>query len=230
MPLLQIALAPTIIILFYVFIRDKYEKEPIKLLLLGVLYGVIIAFPIVQCENLLARFMPDEGIYTEAFYTSFAIAAFVEESFKFTILYFLIWNNFNYNEKFDGIVYSVFISLGFAGFENILYVFNTEFGGINTALSRTFISVPGHALFGVAMGYYLSMAKFEYNRKVPYILKSYFMPIFLHGTYDFILLANIPFTMAIFIPFIVYLWISGFRKMKKHINESPFRDKLLWHH
>lgn len=218
------AIAPVLICIFYTYIRDKYEKEPIRLLITGIVFGIIITFPIIQLENFVVGFMPIGGILYEAFYMSFLVAALVEEVLKYIILYCLTWRNKNFNERFDGIVYAVFISLGFAGFENILYVFNPDLGGMSTALLRAVFSVPGHALFGVTMGYYFAMAKFEQENRTRHLIKAFIVTWFIHGLYDFILLAGIPYVMAVFIPFIGYLWLNGFKKMKKHISLSPFKQ------
>jgi len=226
--LFRLALAPVLIILFYIFFRDKYEKEPFRLLFTGVLFGVIIAFPIIFFERLIDRFFYGEGLF-EAFFDSFFVAAFVEELFKFLILFFLIRKNKNFNEPFDGIVYSVFISLGFAGFENVLYVFNPNVGGVETALMRAVFSIPGHALFAVFMGYYFSLSKFIPEKRRVMLVFAFFIPLFLHGTYDFILLADIPFYFIPFSIFVLFLWIGGFIKMKKHLKLSPFKKNKETH-
>ncbi|NLJ89025.1 MAG: PrsW family intramembrane metalloprotease [Epulopiscium sp.] len=220
--LLQMALAPVIIVCFYVYIRDKYEKEPIRLLLLGVFFGLLISAPIMAVENLLTTMTPNKNFLIEALYTSFIVASGTEELFKFIILYFLVWKNKNFNEPFDGIVYAVFISLGFAGIENVLYIFNPYLGGYQTAIARAIFSVPGHGLFGVSMGYYYAIAKF--NKKTT-LVTAFLVPWLFHGIYDFILISNISFLMIFFVPFVLYLWIQGMRKIKEHIQQSPFKPK-----
>jgi len=220
--LFRLAVAPVIIILFYIYFRDKYEKEPVILLLTGVFFGIVTAFPIIFFENFIDGFSPSGG-YAEAFFNSFCVAAFVEEFFKFIVLLFLIGRNKNFNEPYDGIAYSVFISLGFAGFENVLYVFNPNTGGLETALLRAVLSVPGHALFAVFMGYYFSMAKFIGRKKTLMLFSAFFIPFILHGTYDFILLADIPLYFIPFSVFIAFLWVGGFIKIKKHLKDSPFK-------
>ncbi len=226
--MLSLAVAPVLVILFYIYIRDKYEKEPYRLLTVGLLFGIIITVPIVRTEKFITSFLPITGARMEAFYSSFVVASLVEEGFKYVVLFFLIWRNHNFNERFDGIVYSVFISLGFAGLENILYVFNPQMGGLETALSRAFVSVPGHALFGVCMGYYFALSRF-YDRhsreSITNAALAFLVPYFLHGVYDFILLGNFPMAMPVFVAFVVYLWITGFRKMKAHISNSPFKPR-----
>ena len=229
MTLLTLAIAPVLICLFYIYIRDKYEKEPLGLLFTGVIYGIIITAPIVHFENFVTLFIPNGGVLMESFYLSFIVAAFVEESFKFIVLYFLIWHNNNFNEPFDGIVYGAFISLGFAGIENVMYSLNSQFGGISTALGRGIISVPMHGVFGISMGFYFAMARFYPEKKGKYLAFAYFMPWLIHGVYDFIIIANLPLVMAFVIGYTVFFLNFSYKKMQIHLELSPFKPlkKLL---
>jgi len=223
--LISLAIAPALICAFYIFIRDKYEKEPIKLLIIGLFYGIVITIPIIKAGQFILVFIPTGGVIMDAFYNSFFVAALTEEFFKYVVLFFLVFYNRNFNERFDGIVYAVFISLGFAGLENIMYVLNPELGGYGTAFARAFVSVPGHALFGVAMGYYFALIKYEPEKKVLYAFMAFFVPWLIHGVYNFILLSGITYMYIVFVPFLAYMWISGFRKMKTHISLSPFKTE-----
>ena len=76
---------------------------------------------------------------------------------KFLAFYVFFWKERNFNEKFDGIVYAVYIALGFAGIENIVYAFT---GGVGVGLVRALTAVAAHALFGVVMGFYFGLAGF----------------------------------------------------------------------
>ena len=216
MDIVFIALAPVFVIGFYVYYRDKYDKEPLGILFRAILAGVLIGFPVILVESFLSIFAESFGMYRSA-YDAFVVAAFTEEAFKFTALYFLFWKNPNFNEKFDGLVYAVFISLGFAGFENMLYVLR---GGAQVGWVRAFTAVPFHALVGIVMGYYFSLAKFIPAFKNRYLKLSFFMPLLLHGIYDFILMSGHPVLLACFIPFVVYMWITGFKKMKTFSENS----------
>jgi RsiW-degrading membrane proteinase PrsW (M82 family) len=223
--LFVLALAPALICLFYIYIRDKYEKEPWRLLIIGVVAGALLTFPIIRASGFMAALMPPTLSQTgEAVFISFAVAGLVEEGFKFAALFFLIWYNRNLNEKMDGIVYAVFISLGFAGVENVLYVFHPQMGGMGTALMRALVSVPAHGFFGVIMGYYFSMAKFEPHRRTIYIFYAFAVPFIIHGIYNTLLLSGQPFLLLAFIPFIAALWLDGFKKIKKHLAASPFKN------
>ncbi len=121
MNILFISLAPVFIILLYVYYRDKYEREPWKMLLKALVIGGLVSVPTIFVEMFLSSFAPESKI-SNAAYTAFVVAGFTEESLKYLAFILIIWNSKHFNEKFDGIVYAVFISLGFAGIENIIYV------------------------------------------------------------------------------------------------------------
>lgn len=221
--LLFISIFPVFVILFYIYKRDKYEKEPIGLLIkaffAGVLSAVIAVAVVVFTMPYLPRF---DNLFASAFVESFIEAAIPEELFKFLMLYWVIWRNKNFNEKFDGIVYAVFVSLGFACLENVFYVFEN---GVAVGLLRAVLSVPAHALFGIIMGYYLSLARFNPENKGSYIFKSLFFSIVAHGIFDFLLLygsKNASVSIGImllafllFFAFVIWLWRLGFKKLKQ---------------
>ncbi len=148
------------------------------------------------------------------------MAGSTEELFKFLVLYLLVWKNPNFNEKFDGIVYAVFVSLGFAGVENVLYVMD---GGMQTALTRAITAVPAHAIFGITMGYYLGIAHMYKELKGKYLARALLVPILLHGIYDFILMVEIGWLLLLFVPYVIVLYIMGIKKMKVLSDTSIFK-------
>lgn len=224
--LLFLAVAPVFIILFYIYLKDKYEREPFWLALIGLFWGFVMTAPIILVESFIEGFTPKERELV-AIYNSFLVAALVEEGFKFIILYFLIKNNKEFDEGFDAIVYSVFISLGFAGCENFFYVFSSEFGGFETGLLRAFFSVPAHAFFGVCMGYYFSFSKFyNIHRKIN-VFFAFICAFIWHGLYDFFLLSEFWLSGLFFLVFVVYIWVSGFIKINKLIQSSPYHKDIF---
>lgn len=212
MSLLIISVTPVFIIAFYIYFRDKYEKEPWELLSKAIISGALITIPIIFIELLLSHFKIIFKGLTLAFYEAFIIAALTEESFKYFIFRILIWRNKEFDEKFDGIVYAVFISLGFALIENIKYVTGI---GLSTGFIRAITAVPGHALFGVVMGYHFSIARFYPGKRRNQLILALLHPIALHGLYDFLLMSKHPVGLIIFIPYLIYLWRYGFKKMKE---------------
>jgi RsiW-degrading membrane proteinase PrsW (M82 family) len=219
--LLFISLAPVFIIAFYIYSRDKYEKEPFLTLLKALLTGILIVLPVVLLEKLLMMFSRGSEGMAYAGYNAFIVAGLTEEGMKFLAFYFIFWSNTNFNEKFDGIVYAVYIALGFAGIENILYVFT---GGYGVGIIRAVTAVPAHALFGVVMGYYFGMARFSTKLRTVYLILAFFLPFLFHGLYDFILMSNSMVLLTVFIPVFIYFWIGGFRKMSALSDASAFKD------
>lgn len=215
------AIAPVFILLFYVYFRDKYEKEPVRLLIKALIAGMLSVLPILLVESFLVRFFTMEDGLFGAFWHAFVVAGFTEELFKYLALFLLIWKNPNFNEKFDGIVYAVFVSLGFALVENIMYV--TGYG-FNVGLSRAWTAVPAHAIFGISMGYYFGIARMYPELKRIYLRKALLIPILLHGIYDFILMSGLPALLILFVPFLIYLYYSGLRKMRIISDASIFRN------
>ncbi len=220
MTLLFLSLAPIIIILFYFNYRDKYEKEPLGLLLKALVAGAIITIPVVIVELLLDEINVGTSKMVNAFYKGFIVAALTEEAFKLFAFRILIWKNKNFNEFYDGIIYAVFISLGFAAVENILYVFQH---GSTVGILRALTAVPAHAIFGVAMGYYFGLAKFKPKKKSYYMSMAIFIPVLLHGFYDFIIFSENEWLLLLFVPYIIFMWILGFKKMKAHSANSQFK-------
>ncbi len=220
MLLLFLAVLPVIIICAYIYRLDRAEQEPLTLLTLSIFYGSLLTGAIIPCEVYIIDRLSDHTQPFYAFYMSFIAIAPVEEGFKFTVLYLLLGYNSNLNEPFDGIVYAVFISLGFALIENIFYVFNPHLGGYTTAFLRAVFSVPGHGIFGVFMGYYFSIACIE--KKTIYTFYSIIYPYILHSIYDFILFVKTPLYFLPFFTFIIYLWVKSNSLINKHIQRSPF--------
>lgn len=219
MSMLIVALAPVLIIATYIYFRDKYEKEPIKLLLLALLVGGLTVIPILFLEQFLDSFTELFPGLLSAFWKAFVVAAFSEELFKYIALYLLIWKSREFNEKFDGIVYATYVSLGFAAVENVLYVMD---GGLTTGIMRAITAVPAHAIFGITMGFYFGLAKFYKKESANLKIKAIAYPILLHGIYDFILFTEIAWLTIVFVGFVVYLYYSGLKRMKQLSDQSIY--------
>lgn len=225
--LIVISTVPICIYSFYMFIRDKYEKEPIYLLLVGLTLGILSGYPIILIEIKLVELVFFKNIILgniifENLYNSFVVAGLTEELIKFIILYIVFRWNKNFNEKFDGIVYAVFIGLGFALIENILYVTNPRLGGIEVGFLRAIISVPAHMFYSIVMGYYVGLLKFN-KKDIIFLIKSITMPVFFHGAFDFILTIDSKIWYLLFFPYFIFLILICEKKIKDHLENSPFK-------
>ena len=221
--LLYISLAPVFIIALYVYLRDKYEREPILSLLKALLTGIFIVLPIVFIEGLIVQFCSSLPGLLYPLFKGFFVASITEEGFKFFAFMLFFWRSRNFNERFDGIVYAVYISLGFAAVENIFYVYK---GGYEIGLLRALTAVPAHALFGTVMGFHLGNARFYPEKRNIQLLLAFLMPFTWHGLYDFLLMGQKEILIIFFIPVFIYFWINGFRKMKELSVTSIFRNDL----
>lgn len=192
---LALAILPSIALLVFIYKKDKKDKEPSMLLVRLFAFGVISTFAASMAESVLDFIF---GIFTTkgsavyAFLEAFLVAGLCEEVVKYVALSKATWKDRNFNCAFDGIIYSTYVSLGFATLENILYVAE---GGISTAFARMFSSIPGHTCFGVFMGFFYSKAKIAESRGHYLLSERYkklalIVPIILHGIYDSLLMVE----------------------------------------
>ncbi len=216
--ILTAAIAPGIALLTYLYLRDRYDAEPIYMVARMFVLGILVVVPIMVIQRGLEISLGDHSVLF-----AYVESAGVEEFLKWFILYHVIYNHTEFDEPYDGIVYASSISLGFATLENVLYAIYSP-ATFGTMLMRALLPVSGHALFGIMMGYYLGKAKFAPKKQSFYFLAiSLALPVLLHGTYDWIMITVRTNWMWFIIPFMIVLWIWGLRKMNHANSRSPFR-------
>ena len=204
--LLVAALLPAIFLWLYIWKQDP-QPEPTSWLVKAVLYGAAICIPVAVIEMLIDQVLFGEGPTTiigttiQAFFT----AALPEEAFKLLALWLVLRKNPYFDEHFDGIVYAVCVSLGFAAVENIFYVMGEEENWIGVAISRALMAVPGHYAFGVLMGYYYSVYHFvEHTPKVAACILL--VPVAAHGIYDALAMSGLVNPYIGGLSFFVLIW------------------------
>lgn len=229
--LISLAILPVIVLAIFIYRKDKFEKEPLRMLAKAFFFGCLSVIPAILIERALAfAFFLMGGEYMSGFvtgiYNGFIVAGCSEELCKLALLALAVWKAPDFNEYFDGIVYATFVALGFAGIENLMYVFRQETFEVSlmTGGVRAILSVPGHFLFAVVMGYYFALAKFNPDKRRQNLFKAFFYPMLLHGTFDALLM--IPEAMGedgtwlstvlfpVFIFFDVKLWKVAMRHLK----------------
>lgn len=244
------ALLPAIALCIYVFKKDRVEKEPIGLLLGLLVLGALICYPAAEIESLVGGWIKEifkpfgreeEGIlYLEEsifrIYNAckyFIGVALVEEGMKFLVLFVVTKDNKNFNSLFDGLIYAVFVSLGFAGLENVFYVL--RYGWMN-ALTRAVMSVPGHMFFSVLMGYYYSMwhmykmarqqerdlkklgliaANTREFSGVSSMILAWVLPVAAHGLYDYYCTIGTTFSTVALYLLLLFLYMHCFNRISK---------------
>ena len=223
----MMAVIPPLYLIYRVYKLDSIEREPTDLIIKLLIFGVLSVIPTAIIEQLLDNFLVN-GIcaglpQTQKLAVQFFIAvAWVEEGWKHFFLKRGSWNHPAFDFRFDAIVYSVVVSLGFAALENIMYVMQY---GVQGALIRAVTAIPGHCIFGIFMGHYYGMAKMAQRRGQTGLEKrmqfmSLFIPIILHGFYDFAASMGNELWSIAFIAYIIILDIFAIRSIKRFASED----------
>lgn len=215
-----ISLIPIYLLINYFYKKDTI-KEPKKLLkklfLSGILSGfIVIIISIIEMIFFNDMFDLDNSNLFNIFIYSFIFVALIEEFCKWIMIYKISYNNKEFDQKYDIILYSVLVSMGFACLENILYIITSNYSILITFM-RSITSIPGHACFNIIMGYLLSLNKFKYNNK-KYLILSILIPTILHGTYDFLLLSGRITLIYLFFIYLIILFIISIILINKIIK------------
>lgn len=219
------SILPVLVLLVFVYKKDKFQPEPFGKLLLTFFVGCFSVVPAIGLESVIQMFAPGEPV-ANAVFNGFAVAAFSEELCKLVLLYWVVWKSPRFDEYFDGIVYAAFLSLGFACVENIGYVLMDPDAPMQTALLRGLLAVPAHFLFAVMMGYHFSLAKFDLPHRRSHLFMAFFLPFLMHGTYDALLMVSDVLDgddaaaiggliLLVFLVFDVMMWRWGLKRIKR---------------
>lgn len=208
------AVAPAIILAVILIRKDK-RREPIEWLAAAVGLGVLVGPAVLALCYLGLPDIPTDS-FIGAFLSSFISAAIPEEGLKFAALYFLAKRCRHFDEMFDGIVYAVCIGMGFAGIENILYLFAAEDEWIPVGISRALMAVPMHYFFAVIMGAFFSLGWFDHKNRKAYMCAALIIPIIVHGLYDTLCFSigldeNLSF-------YILLAFILGFKYIRRYVK------------
>jgi len=213
--LLFVSFAPALALLAFIYMRDVYEPEPRALVMRFYIAGALLVVPVA-----LAQIALGEVLSRDIVVQSFVATGLTEELAKFLLCRVFVFGHFQFNEHMDGIVYCSAVSLGFASMENLFYVAS---GGLSAGIVRALLPVPGHALFGVLMGYYMGKAKFgEAMVSTNNMVKALFVPAIFHGIFNYLLMVR-PAIAAMVVPLMICLWIYCARRVRLALEDSPFR-------
>lgn len=227
--ILLTALLPIAILVYYINHKDRKSPEPTGQLVKAFFYG-ILSIPLSFCMSiplgLIGVYPAEATSILGSVSTAFFGAAIPEECAKFFMLWLLLRKNRYFDEKMDGIVYAVCVSLGFAALENIMYLFTNAESYVSVGIARAIFAVPGHFCFGILMGYYYSLAKFY--PKTPKKNKALILvaPIIVHGLYDSILfIINVTpaisgILLIVFLIFCHKMWKYGSKNIREHLKRD----------
>ena len=224
--ILLTALLPIVILIYYIYHKDKKSPEPTGQLVKAFLFGVL-SVPLSFCMSIPLRqigaYPAEATTISESISTAFFGAAIPEEIAKLFMLWLFLRKNRYFDEKMDGIVYAVCVSLGFAAIENIMYLFSNVETFLSVGIARAIFAVPGHFCFGILMGYYYSFAKFYPKAPVKNKVLILVAPIIVHGLYDSILfIINVTpaisgVLLIVFLVFCHKMWKYGSQRIEEHL-------------
>jgi len=218
--LVMLSISPGIFIMIFIYNLDEHNKEPLWLLAISFILGAINLHFDVDILEYVFSFINVENNFIRIGEEALTVAI-TEELLKFIVVILILYPNKYFDEPFDGIVYSVFVGMGFATAENLTYVLQ---GGTSLAFFRMVTAVPAHFVFAVIMGYYLGIAKSKRKYQIFYICLSLIIPIFFHALYDYFLFMNI--IPGMFIGGFVTLFIAfvfAKKAIVEHLESSPFQ-------
>ncbi|MBQ6496799.1 MAG: PrsW family intramembrane metalloprotease [Firmicutes bacterium] len=222
--LLFLALLPGIIIIIFIFRKDKVEHEPMGLIFKLVLFGAISCIPAMFLEMGMGGLNPGfkEGTVEFAVFEAFAVAALCEEICKFVLLRLGSWRNRNFDYRFDGIVYGVCVAVGFALLENVLYVMSS---GLETAVMRGILAVPLHAFCGVFMGVFYGAAKKasiegNHGKALSNTVKALIIPMLIHGFYDMLAFMQTTTSSIILLVFVGFMYIVAVKCVNRYSKDD----------
>lgn len=229
--ILAAALAPAVILLYYIYRKDKFQQEPVKELLKAFGYGVLSVFVSLAISlplGALGFYVDGPLTFGGAVADSFFGAAIPEEIAKFLMFWLLIRKSRYFDEHMDGIVYASCVALGFAGLENILYLFSSE-DWVSTGIMRAIFAVPGHFFNGILMGYYYSLVRFDplSPRRNRYLILI--APIMAHGLYNSILsVIDLAPGLSVLLMILFVVLCNELRKYcSKRIQDHLRRDGVI---
>ncbi len=258
-----IALIPAVLLCWYIYEKDRVEKEPALLLLLLFVAGAVVYLPVIHVENGVIRlvdkwfasgmvysltgvpeFLSESVFLAHSATVGFVCIALIEESVKWVLLYLISNKNRDFDHLFDGIVYAVFLALGFAAMENI---FHAVRDGWSTFVLRSLTTVPGHMTFGVLMGFCYAMwhtygvaCKKEKELALAgeivvekpfssgiWMVTGLICPVLLHGAYSFLESFTSDVMTVIFYVFVILLYVLCFYVVHQMSDADSPDDRVV---
>jgi RsiW-degrading membrane proteinase PrsW (M82 family) len=216
--LLALTVLPGILWIWFFYRQDKYEKEPKQLVVKTFLLGAVMVIPAGIAESPFRYALSGRAGLLALFIVAIFVVGLIEEVLKYFAIKTSAYNNIEFDEQMDGIIYGISAGLGFAALENLMYLsaFGTAVG-----LIRAILTNLAHASFSGVVGYHLGLAKFHKEQETAYIFKGLSIAIFLHGFYDFLVIGRIvPPTVVVAVIFISYWYLKG--KIRLAQEHSPF--------
>jgi RsiW-degrading membrane proteinase PrsW (M82 family) len=228
--------APSIFLLTFFYLRDRWQREPMHRVVMAFALGLYaMAAARGLAFTVLGLLPPDwlsSGTEGARLFESLVLSGVIEETAKAVVLFTAIYHWDEFDEPLDGVVYGVAVSLGFATLENVLYIANAQAGfdrGFTVVWQRALFSVPAHALFGGAMGFYAGKSKFDRSNPTALFIDRVcclLVPVVFHGAYNYALHHRLDARVWTAVSLLsLAMWVFVLRRVQHADRASPFRPK-----
>ena len=217
---------------------DKFEREPLRLVLfMFIIGGLVSSFPAgifnqlfgyLIGYNLGSGFGIEHGVEESMFFYGFV--GINEEFCKAMATVWLIRKSKDFNEPADALVYSMTVAFGFSLFENIDYTMRL---GIASFFIRQFNAVPLHIGLAAIWGIGMAKAKFLHRGKYLATMAPYiFGAAFLHFVYNFApkLIENPYLSLIIPVAIAFFLIKFALKKIRQYAEDGPYSNQLYCRH
>lgn len=215
---------------------DKFDREPLKsVLLVLVVGGLISVLPAGLFNTMFSMLINyqlpgsggDRSIENSVLF--FAFVGFNEEFFKAFATVFLIRRMKAFNEPADALVYAMTVAFGFSLFENVEYSLKYGFA---TFYIRQFNAVPLHVGLAAIWGIGIAKARFVHQGKYFQTIAAYvFIAAFIHAVYNISTTLPIEpiFSLIILSVLAYYLIRFAIKTIKRYAEDGPFSNRLYCH-
>jgi len=218
--LLLVSLVPGLLWVYFFYRQDRYEPEPIRMIIKAFIYGALAVIPVGIIELPFANQITANTNLIKLFLLTILVIGLTEEFFKFAAVRYGIYPSEEFNEVMDGIIYAISVGLGFAVVENLLY---TVVFGYQVGIIRAFITTLVHASLSGIAGYYLGLAKMQRGSEVRLITIGLGQVVLLHGIYDFLVVGNL-ISMTVVMMIVIGFYIYLIRLIRRANRMSPFKS------
>jgi len=211
--------APAALWFLYHRYKDRFRPEPLLAIVTTYLLGIAAGFVALRAYSIAGWLgLPDNPfalaeVDKPAFFAyALLFAAPLEEGFKFLPFWLVCMRFKAFDEEIDGIVYASVVGLGFASYENIIYM---QFAEGLELYGRAIATPLTHAVFASIWGYACGRAR---HRGVP-LLKPALVGLALsfaaHGVFNFLTLATHPVVRPLTAVLFLGIWIWRIRLIER---------------
>lgn len=221
--LLIASIGPGLLWLWYFYRQDKYEPEPVRVILKIFLIGLLVVVPAGLLEQIWRQQLINavkNADWASFLVMSFLVISLIEEGLKTLTLWWFVGRSPELNEPVDGIIYGITLGLGFASLENLLWASVFGFG---VAALRAVVTTLAHATFTGWMGHYISRYKLQKEMGASILLKGFLIVFLSHGLYDFLLFLRNPISSLLAFLLVATLLVRLYRLLRNQVEHSPFR-------